>query len=400
MRGKPFSQARRWWMAAVLLVAALGPIPAARAQNDESTAPAASPTNGAEGVKPIPTMPTADGITQAGCSTCGGGLLGGGGGDCLGCGCGSGQCLPGRRPCDCCCSTDTCLGRFINGVYQCVCCPDPCYYPVWLAVADAAYFVDAARPITQLRLRVDQMWDMNSPDRAEFFWAQQGGKGPHTRVSSIDVSEVKLYMEAAAGRAGISIEMPYRHIEGDFSASGFSDLTIATKAMLLDCQLIQITFGFKTFIATGAPNQGLSTGHVSLEPAFIWGVRLTPSTYLQAYTGLWIPTGGTSGFQGNIFDYHFSINQILWKPCNDLQLIGTLELNGWTALSGRRTDPVLGTVGGTDGGIDAKGNLASAGPGLRLVICDRIDFGVGSAFSFTDQRWANEMFRFEFRWRF
>jgi hypothetical protein len=262
-----------------------------------------------------------------------------------------------------------------------------------VALADAAYFVDAARPITQMRLRFDQMWNMNSPDRAEFFWAQQGKKGPNTVVRSIDVSEFRLLTEAAAGRAGIAVEIPYRRNERDFSSSGFSDMNIATKAMLLDCPLIQITFGFKTFIATGAPNTGLSTGHVSLEPALIWAVRLTPSTYLQAYTGLWIPIQGTSGFQGNIFDYHFSLNQILWKPCNDLQLIGTLELNGWTILSGERTDPVLGVVG-------AHGNLASAGPGLRLVICDKIDFGVGSAFSFTNQHWADEMVRAEFRWRF
>lgn len=393
MRGKPFSGTRRWWTATLLLLAALGPVTAARGQSDADKLPALLPPVADEGVKPIPTMPAADEVTPVGCSSCGGGLLGGGSGGCVGCGGGSGQCSPGRRPCDCCCSSDTCLGRFINGAYQCVCCPDPCYEPQWLAIADAAFFVDAARPVTQMRLRVDQSWSMNGPDRAEYFWAKIKGKGPGQPVNRIDVSEFKMYNETAAGRAGFSIEMPYRRIEKDFNSSGFADMTIGTKAMLLDCQLMQITFGFKTYIPSASPGKGLSTGHVSLEPSLLWTFRLAPATYLQTQSSLWIPLGGDPAFQGNVFHYHMSLNQILWKPCTDLQLIGTLELNDWSIFNGKQTDPVLGTV-------NAKGNLASAGPGLRLVLCDKLDFGVGSQFAFTNQRWADEMIRVDFRWRF
>jgi hypothetical protein len=358
------------------------------------------PTVGDEGVKPIPTTPTDGGVTPAGCSTCGGGLFGGDGG-CAGCGgCGSGQCSPSRRSCDCCCSSDTCLGRFVNGLYQCVCCPDPCYDPQWLPIADAAFFVDAARPVTQMRLRVDQSWGMNGPDRAEYFWARIGKKGPSQPVNSIDVSELRFYTEAAAGRAGISFEMPYRRIEGDFQSSGFADITIGTKAMLLDCQLMQITFGFKTFIPSGSPSKGLSTGHVSLEPSLLWALRLAPTTYLQAQTSLWIPLGGDSDFQGNVFHYHLSLNQILWKPCNDLQLIGTLEYNGWAIINGDQTDVTAFAINSNNAGVNAGSHLASIGPGLRLFICDKIDVGIGSAFALTNNHWADEMIRIDFRWRF
>jgi hypothetical protein len=44
--------------------------------------------------------------------------------------------------------------------------------------------------------------------------------------------------------------------------------------------------------------------------------------------------------------------------------------------------------------------MVSAGPGLRLFICDKIDLGVGSAFAFTGTHWAEELIRAEFRWRF
>ena len=384
----------------VLTVAVFGSTNATQAQTEVEMPAAVMPSAGDEGVKPIPTTPTGNGVEQAGCSTCGGGILGGGAsGGCMGCGCGSGQCSPSRRDCDCCCSGDTCIGRFVNGIYQCVCCPDPCYEPHWVALADAAFYTEGARPVTQMRIRIDQMWDMNGPDRAEYFWAQIGGKGPpkpaatSPQIRSLNVSDVRLLTEAAAGRAGISIEMPYRRIEKDFDASGFADMIIGTKAMLLDCELMQITFGFKTFIPTGAPTNGLSTAHVSLVPSLIWALRLAPSTYLQAQTGLFIPIGGTPAFQGDVFEYSFSLNQILYKPCNDLQVIGTLELMGWEVLNGSETD-------GNGVQINAKRNLLSAGPGIRVVICDRIDFGLGSGFSFTNQHWAEEMIRFDFRWRF
>jgi hypothetical protein len=407
MKGKPILRIRRVWTA-ILFLAALGTSSAAQGQSENGkTSPASAPIviGADEEVKPIPTTPATDSILQTGCSTCGGGLLGlGGGGDCLGCGCGGGDCIPGRKPCTCCCDSDTVVGRFINGLYQCVCCPDPCYDPHWLAVADAAFFQDAARPITQMRLRIDQMWDMNSPDRAEFFWARQrtaltgsGGRGPNPGnnlpVRGIDVSEIKLLTEAAAGAAGIAIEMPYRRIEGDFNSNGFADMTIATKALLLDCQLIQIAFQFKTYVPIGQASKGLGTGHVGLEPGLLWGLRLTSNTYLQAQTSLFIPVGGDQLYEGNIFHYHFSLNQILWHPCGDLQVVGTLEFNGWSILNGDQSDPVLGPV-------SADRNLASAGPGIRVVVCDKIDFGIGSAFAFTNQHWADEMIRIDFRWRF
>ena len=39
---------------------------------------------------------------------------------------------------------DSACGRFLNDVYNCICCPDPCYEPHWTALADSAFFVDAA----------------------------------------------------------------------------------------------------------------------------------------------------------------------------------------------------------------------------------------------------------------
>ena len=40
-------------------------------------------------------------------------------------------------------------------MYHNLCCPDPCYDPRWWALADAAFFTSAARPVSQQRFRWD-----------------------------------------------------------------------------------------------------------------------------------------------------------------------------------------------------------------------------------------------------
>src|SRR5581483_8981127 len=209
---------------------------------------------------PAPEPPKVDpNVVQAGCATCGGGLLGAAAGDSLGCGCGGGGCIPGRDRRYCCgCDADGPCGRVFCSLYECICCPDPCYESRWLAIADSAFFVDAARPVTQMRLRWDSDFDWKQPDRAEFFWAREHvgkaspGKGPGGVATRVDNEELSLYTEAAAGAFGLAVEVPYRELDVDSLAaapvggvSGFADMNVATKAVLLDCQLLMMTFQFK-----------------------------------------------------------------------------------------------------------------------------------------------------------
>jgi hypothetical protein len=294
------------------------------------------------------------------------------------------------------------LGRLFRGFYNSICCPDPCYEPRWIAVANSAFFVDAARPQTQTRFRWDSGFDLEFPDRAEFFWAKQGGKGPRPpagrAVSKLRYGEFSMYTEGATGRVGAFVEIPYRSTYPDIDFlgdAGFADMNVGTKTLLLDSELLQVAFQFRTFIPTAAPNKGLGTGHTSLEPSLLYGLRLDPDTYLQCQFAHWIPIGGDGEYQGETFHYHFSLNRVLYRMSRDIQLIGTGELNGWVPLDGLMTDP------GTGVPIRTKGDtLVSAGPGLRLVFCDKIDFGCGAAFAITNHHWAEQLIRAEFRWRF
>jgi hypothetical protein len=308
-------------------------------------------------------------------------------------------------------------------LYRCICCPDPCYEPRFVPLANAAFFTDSARPATQIRLRGDFGWGMTAPDKAEWFWAQEKAKGPKpcpatgimaqpqipctsttrfsgTAESRLDYNEGFLYTEGARGNFGAFVELAYRNVDPlTFpGASGFGDMNLGTKSLILDCELIQVTFQFKTFLPTGNFTKGLGTGHVSLEPSLLMALKLTPETYLQGQLAYWFPIGGTTGFEGPVFHYHLSLNHLLCCCGQDVQLIGTAELSGYEILGGAFT--TLDAVNGTLGSARDIGDILYLGPGVRLSICNKIDIGVGSAFVVTTDRLAAQLVRAEFRWRF
>jgi hypothetical protein len=81
-----------------------------------------------------------------------------------------------------------------------------------------------------------------------------------------------------------------------------------------------------------------------------------------------------------------------WQPA--VPIIATFEANGWSFQDGSFTD-ANGTV------YTASGETyLSAGPGFRVVVCDKVDFGIGTAFALTDEHWGEQSVRSEFRWRF
>jgi hypothetical protein len=349
-------------------------------------------------------------VTQASCAACAGGVLGAPAPDFAGCadGCCSGLCYPGRKPCDCCVDSDSFCGRLFGGIYECICCPDPCYEPAWNVLTDSAFFADGARPMTQMRIGGDFGHDLQFPDRSEYFWAEADGKGkgpqpPATSrgATSLNYAEGSLYIEGAIERVGAFVQMQYLSYDGSSyaSASGLADMIVGTKTLLLDCELLLVSFEFKTYIPVGNFTKGLGTGHVSLEPSLLAALKLTPTTYLQGQTSYWFPIAGDSTYQGDVFSYDFSLNQILWHCGHDVQLVGTLELGGYEFLNGSYTVPTPGTTAVVGRARDV-GTVVNLGPGLRLNICDKMDFGVGTAFALTSDHLAEDLVRLEARFRF
>jgi hypothetical protein len=309
--------------------------------------------------------------------------------------CGAAGCVPGRlHHCDF-CDRGTLCGRLLCGFYEELCCPDPCYEGVWIPAANSAFFVEGTRPVTTTRIRFDYVRNWELPDRSEFFWAKIGGKGPGDPETRVRYCELNLYQEIAAKGFSAFIETPYYSMtpEVNAHAGGFGDLKVGTKALLFDRDLFQIGFMFKTYIPTGNFTRGLGTGHVSLEPSLLATLKLTHDTYLQGQLSEWIPIGGDSEHQGSLLHYHLALNQVLYRPLNDVELIGSFEFNGYSFQDGLFTAP--------DGTVHLSGGdtYVSIGPSLRLVVCTWLDFGSAASFAIGDHG-PEQIYRTEFRVRY
>ncbi len=335
------------------------------------------------------------------------GHLGGFSPGCAACGAGcppGRQCSPGTAKCEP-FPANHAPGRMLGLIYENLCCPDPCYQPKWDALTDTGFFTNAPRPVSQTILRWDYAERLQLPDRGEFFFARSdgNGRGPKSLVAgrgipAVDVHELGVVTEVALGNFSTTIAYPYRSVNpGDFanSAAGFGDLQIATKSLLFDSELFLLSFQLRTTVPTGSPGKGLGTGHVSLEPSAIAGIRFGPKTFGVAQLGEWIPLGADPGFGGALLRYNFSMNHVLWQPVKAVRLIGTMELQGYSFQDGAYTDPFGG------GPVKLSGqSFLSAGPGARLFYCDKFDMGVGTAFGITGRYFAKDQLRLEVRYRF
>lgn len=293
------------------------------------------------------------------------------------------------------------IGRFMRGFYQGLCCPDPCYQPKWEMLANASFFTDAVRPQSRQRIRWDHHSNFEFQDRAEYFWAQSGSLGPDVE-SSVDYDELTMYIETGGDKFSFFIETPYRAIDLNDSGghfAGFADLTTGTKSLLHDTELFQVAFQFETHIPTASPSKGLSNGHVSLEPGLLLGLKLSPVSYLQAQVSEWIPIAGDPDHAGALLKYSASYNRKLWQAAEGTSLIGTIEYTGVSFQDGLytlRTNP--GVTPATFATFPASNETFSMlGAGLRYNICDKVNFGVGSQFTLTDDHWAETSIRTEFQ---
>ncbi|WP_149113835.1 transporter [Limnoglobus roseus] len=295
------------------------------------------------------------------------------------------------------------LGRFLYGIYNCVCLPDPCYEPKWTPLADSAFFTPTARPVTQMRFRTDLTRGLATPDRAEYFWAKglgntRGAQSPDgRRVDRVRDDAISMYTEAATGRVGVFTELTYHRVRPDDrpGSSGFGDLKLGTKTLLLDCELLQIAFQLQTTVPTGNTEKGLGTGHTTLEPSVILGLKLSNDSYFQAQVGEWIPLGGDTDYAGAAIQYNWSYNHVLCRPLANCPIIGTMEFRGVTFQDGAYTDPATGISLGASGN-----SYIGIGPGLRGFICDRADFGGAVSYGVGSAVGPRQEYRFDLRVRY
>lgn len=286
--------------------------------------------------------------------------------------------------------------RLYDAFAAALCECDECYRPEWRLLESGSFWIESARPQSRARIRWDYGPGLILPDRAEYFWARVGGRGPaapagRLTVDRVDYHELSQMTETAHGGFSAFVVTPYRsqRMRGVGHSAGFGDIQIGTKSLLHDTPLMQVALQMTTIVPAGNSRKGLGVGHVSLEPALLFGLALTERDFLQGQAAQWIPLGGDADYQGALLRWGLAWNRLAWQRDRDNAMTVNLDLAGWSFQDGAYTDPVLGQR-------SASGETyLYLGPGTRLLMCGKYEFGIGSLVALTNRHFARSILRSE-----
>lgn len=119
------------------------------------------------------------------------------------------------------------------------------------------------------------------------------------------------------------------------SASGVGDINFGFKYAFIHDAQHTMSFQFRTYVPTGDSHLGLGTGHVSLEPAFLYHQWLNDYVTVFAEFRDWIPIDGGPN-AGNVIRYGVGTAWMVYKDANRW-VAPVVEVVGWTCLSGLET---------------------------------------------------------------
>jgi hypothetical protein len=277
----------------------------------------------------------------------------------------------------------------------------------------ASSYIDSAIPQNMMRFRFDSYYDINRPDRGEFYYPKcgcfasmnglraPGPPLPETEIKS--TQEYSTYLEWApySWLSGF-IEVPIRAINPTDNAneSGLGDINFGLKYAFWQSEDTVATFQFRTYVDTGTGSKGLGNQHTTLEPAFLLYHRLAPRTYLEAELRDWIPIGGTD-FESNVIRYGIGVSYLVYES-EKFRIQPTVEFVGWTFLGGQEFAPDIGTKS-ADGDtiVNAKvGMRFGFGRITQPGFLSPADFAVTYGRALTGDFIYKDIIRGEFRLRF
>jgi hypothetical protein len=315
-------------------------------------------------------------------------------------------------------------------------------------------YIDSAIIRSRFRMRYNSSYDLNSPDKAEFFYAKCGcfgnpvnflqpngvfnpqlalahgydpkSRGPQHGIvgapgtqlnrfstnfkgeNRIDYQEMSAYFEYASTRNfSTFIEVPARFLNPSMVRNfyGFSDINAGFKYALVAEPNRFYTVQLRGYAPTGASDKGLGTGHPTLEPALLVFQRLSERLYFSGELRDWIPING-SNFAGNIIRYGTGLayNMVL---TDHFRIAPVNEIVGWSILGGKETTPLppgMANVGGQCivnelvGLRFGLGNYAAPGGGSGLN--DRHSLGVSYGRCITGDHWYKDSVIVEYNFWF
>ncbi len=313
-------------------------------------------------------------------------------------------------------------------------------------------YIDNAQIRNIFRLRFDAGFDLNRPDRAEYFYGSWGelsdhphgiknenkilpaphNRGPLRSPQSVNYQEANAYIELqSSDRLSVFAELPFRFVQlkgaiepnepdgfdspgfddreehSPKSPQGFSDMQLGFKFALVNDPNFVLTFQSRAFLPTGDSHVGLGTGHFSTENALLLYQRLTDDLSFMGQAKIWTPISGGSN-AGNIAIYGAGLSYNVYQE-DGFRITPVAEFVGWTILNGFETigspqgrdiihaDPSLG-VPATHGVQDATGEtIVNAKLGVRTYFSPKDDMYVGWGRALTGNRWYEDLLRVEYR---
>lgn len=266
-------------------------------------------------------------------------------------------------------------------------------------VALAGFEIDASQPFNHVRVRYDAVYGLPFPDRAEYFWAKSG-KGPPSAGEIVNYQDFRVYSEVGSRMISAIVEYPLRSLDPEINGNttGFGDMVVGNKAVIVDGRYWQITQVFRTYINTGSSKKGLGTGHVSLEPGVLARYKWTDETYLHGEFKFLFPVGADANFAGQVLRTGVGWTHLGYET-DTFAWLHSSELVVFSFIDGLKTVAPPDVTASVDGD-----NFATLLYGMRFVLGPAGDLGLfevgvnGGIGIGTD--WYDGLGRLEFRWSY
>jgi hypothetical protein len=305
-------------------------------------------------------------------------------------------------------------------------------------------YIDDPIVTTQIRIRFDDAFEDQFPDRSEFFYAKCGcythlnipqlagtplsraydpnAPGPGLGVpNSINFQQLFMNLEYSPHRRfSAVVEVPIRWLQPQgfqplppamlgflpFSnQGGLGDVTAGLKFAAVATEHTYVTFQLKGYFPSGDASRGLGTNHYSVEPSLLLYQQLSSRFTLEGQIGDWHPIGGSAGvpisgsegFAGDVFFYGIGPSYKLYQG-NHIGLAPVVELFGWHVNGGFETQPG-GTVDGAANEVSGM-NIVNLKVGVRTSIGFHNSFYVGFGQALTHDDWYKHIVRLEYRYSF
>ncbi|MFO1065050.1 MAG: hypothetical protein U0892_14390 [Pirellulales bacterium] len=255
--------------------------------------------------------------------------------------------------------------------------------------------LDTAISSSNVGVRFTSARGLGTPDRAEYFW-RSGSRGPGNE-SRVDVMNTQFRSELGNELGAAIMELNMRALNPTVNDNtiGFGDIAVGAKATLFNGRCTKVATIFRSYFATGPTDNGLGTGHISLEPGLLLRHQTSERTYWHGEMKYWLPLGGTPGIAGDVLKTGAGVSTI-WRDSDRLAVLPTFEVQTLTFLFGGATDPsgIRHRVNGDTAVELIPGARWVLGPGGGLGLWE---LGTAGAFSIADRDWFDTRLMIDLR---